>query len=96
MDEIWKDGEGHTFALPHKHHSKDLSKGVEHQLKKEVTHEDTDNDLKDVANWMDTTPDNISVEVKQEPIEKFIKQIREMYGTYNEFPEDEQRTDRIL
>ena len=94
--EIWKDEEGHTFALPHKHHAKDLSKGVEHQLKKEVTHEDTDNDLKDVANWMDTTPDNISVEVKQEPIEKFIKQIREMYGTYNEFPEDEQRTDRIL
>ena len=37
--DVYKDEEGHTFALPHKHHSKDLSKGVEHQLKKEVTHE---------------------------------------------------------
>lgn len=71
-----------------------LTNGVDEN--KEITHEDTDNDLKDVADWMNTTPDNISVEVKQEPIEKFIKQIREMYGTYNEFPKDEQRTDRIL
>ena len=36
--EIWKDGEGHTFSLPHKHHAKDLSKGVEHSLKKEIAH----------------------------------------------------------
>ena len=56
----------------------------------------TPQDLKDVAGWMDTTPDKISIEVKQEPIEKFIKQIREMYGTYDEFPEDEERTNRIL
>ena len=53
-------------------------------------------DLDDVADWMNTTPDKLSVEVKQEPIEKFIKQIREMYGTYDEFPEDEDRTNRIL
>jgi len=37
--EIWKDEEGHTFALPHKHHGKDIAKGIEHALKKEVTHE---------------------------------------------------------
>jgi len=37
--EIWKDEEGHTFALPYKHHGKDISKGVEYQLKKEITHE---------------------------------------------------------
>jgi predicted RNA binding protein YcfA (HicA-like mRNA interferase family) len=37
--DIYKDEEGHTFALPHKHHGKDLSTGVEHQLKKEITHE---------------------------------------------------------
>ena len=37
--DVYKDEEGHTFALPHKHHSKDLSKGVEHQLKKEIAHE---------------------------------------------------------
>jgi len=37
--DIYKDEEGHTFALPHKHHGKDISKGVEHELKKEITHE---------------------------------------------------------
>lgn len=53
-------------------------------------------DLEDVADWMNTTPDKLNIVVKQEPIEKFIKQIREMYGTYDEFPEDEERTNRIL
>ena len=52
--------------------------------------------MADVADWMRTTTDKLSVEIKHEPIEKFIKQIREMYGTYNEFPEDEERTNRIL
>jgi hypothetical protein len=56
----------------------------------------TKQDLKDVSEWMRTTPDKLSVSIKQEPIEKFIKQIREMYGTYNEFPEEEKRTNRIL
>jgi|SaaInlStandDraft_2_1057019.scaffolds.fasta_scaffold00719_5 hypothetical protein len=37
--EVWKDEEGHSFALPHKHHGKDLSKGIMHALNKEVTHE---------------------------------------------------------
>lgn len=58
--------------------------------------EHSQQDLDDVADWMNTTPDKLSVQVKQEPIEKFIKQIREMYGTYDEFPEDEERTNRIL
>lgn len=40
--EIWKDEEGHTFTLPHKHHAKDISKGVEHALKKEITHENAE------------------------------------------------------
>jgi pyrimidine deaminase RibD-like protein/GNAT superfamily N-acetyltransferase len=53
-------------------------------------------DLNDVAKWMATTPDKIKIVVKQEPIAKFIRQIREMYGTYDEFPEDEERTNRIL
>ncbi len=56
----------------------------------------TQQDLKDVADWMNTTSDKLDVVVKQEPIEKFIKQIREMYGTYDEFPKDEKRTNRIL
>lgn len=53
-------------------------------------------DLKDVAQWMRTTPDKLNIVVKQEPIEKFINQIREMYGTYDEYPKDEERTNRIL
>lgn len=53
-------------------------------------------DLKDVAEWMNTTPDKLNIVVKQEPIEKFSKQIREMYGTYDEFPKDGARTNRIL
>ena len=56
----------------------------------------TQDDLSSVADWMDTTVDNLVVNVKQEPIDKFITQIREMYGTYGEFPKDEQRTNRIL
>ena len=56
----------------------------------------TQQDLKDVSEWMRTTPDKLKIVTKQEPIEKFIKQIREMYGTYDEFPEDEERTNRIL
>jgi len=33
--EVYKnDSTGETFALPHKHHTKDLSKGVEHDLRK--------------------------------------------------------------
>lgn len=56
----------------------------------------TQQDLKDVAHWMSTTPGKLQITIKQEPIEKFIKQIREMYGTYDEFPEDEERTERIL
>ena len=61
-----------------------------------VNEDTTSQDVKDVADWMRTDPDKLSIVVKQEPIEKFIKQIREMYGTYDEFPEDEQRTNRIL
>lgn len=37
--DIYKDEEGHTFALPHKHHGKDISKGIEYALRKEITHE---------------------------------------------------------
>lgn len=64
----------------------DVTEGLEHSSQ----------DLKDVAQWMHTTPDKLKIIVKQEPIEKFIKQIREMYGTYDEFPEDRERTESIL
>ena len=41
--EVYKnDDTGETFALPHKHHTKDLSKGVEHDLKKVVAEGEDD------------------------------------------------------
>jgi len=63
-----------------------VAEGVEHNV----------DDLSDVADWMQTTPDKLKIVVKEEPIEKFIKQIREMYGTYGENPKDEVRTNIIL
>ena len=58
--------------------------------------ESLDNDLNDVADWMNTTPDRLNIDIVQEPIEKFIKQIREMYDSYDEFPEDAKRTNNIV
>ena len=75
-------------------HFWDKNRGENEYVWEEKLHQDSD--LKDVAVWMETTPDKLSIDLKQEPIEKFIKQIREMYSTYNEFPEDEERTNRIL
>lgn len=53
-------------------------------------------DLVDVAEWLNTTPDNVKIEVKQEPISKFVNQIKEMYSTFDEFPVDKARTDKIV
>ena len=58
--------------------------------------ESLDNDLNDVADWMDTTPDKLNIDMVQEPIEKFVQQIREMYDSYDEFPEEAERTNRII
>lgn len=63
---------------------------------KEDTSIVNDQDLKDVGEWLDTSVDNIKVELKREPISKFEKQIKEMYSTYDEFPKDEKRTNKIL
>ncbi len=56
----------------------------------------TSSDCQDVAEWLHTTPDNLSIEIVQEPIEKFITQIKEMYHTYDEFPKDAKRTRKII
>ena len=56
----------------------------------------TQQDLKDVSEWLGTSADNVKVELKKEPISKFEKQIKEMHGTYDEFPKDERRTNKIL
>ena len=56
----------------------------------------TQQDLKEVGEWLGTSADNVKVELKKEPISKFEKQIKEMYGTYDEFPKDAKRTNKIL
>ena len=56
----------------------------------------TVNDIKDVAEWLDTTPNNLTIEIIEEPIQKFINQITEMYQTYDEFPKDAKRTRNII
>ena len=56
----------------------------------------TQQDLKEVGEWLGTSADNVKIELKKEPISKFEKQIKEMYGTYDEFPKDAKRTNKIL
>ena len=56
----------------------------------------TREDLASVAQWLRAEPDQIEVHIKQEPIDKFLGQIKEMYGTFGEFPKDERRTNKIL
>lgn len=54
-------------------------------------------DLKDVSEWLGV--DNlaqINTRMKTVPIGVFIKQIEEMEGTFLEFPEDEDRVNKIL
>lgn len=53
-------------------------------------------DLHDVADWLSTTADKVHIDIRQEPIQKFEKQIKEMYSTFDEFSEDEKRTNRIV
>ena len=56
----------------------------------------TREDLASVAQWLRAEPDQIEVHIKHEPIDKFLGQIKEMYGTFSEFPKDERRTNKIL
>lgn len=56
----------------------------------------TQRDLIDVAEWLNASPGNIAVDIKQEPVEKFLPQIKEMYSTFDEFPKDAHRTNKIV
>lgn len=56
----------------------------------------TREDLASVAQWLRAEPDQIEVHIKHEPIDKFLGQIKEMHGTFGEFPKDERRTNKIL
>ena len=56
----------------------------------------TKQDINDVAEWLGTTPDRVEMRIVEEPIEKFLPQIKEMYSTYEEYPQDAERTNKIL
>ena len=60
--------------------------GFEHQL----------GDIEAAADWIGKPIDKLRVEVINEPIDMFIKQIKEMYKTYEKFPQDARRTQVIL
>ncbi len=55
-----------------------------------------DGDIKSVGEWLDCDPSEIDFNYKLEPITKFKKSIDEMQGTYDEFPKDKRRTDKIV
>lgn len=52
-------------------------------------------DLHSVAEWMGRSLDNLVFQYQLVPISIFAKQAEEMFGTYDEFPKDKQRTDKI-
>lgn len=53
-------------------------------------------DLIDVSEWLDADVEDLVLDVRWEPIEKFLEEIKSMHATYEEFPEDAERTKRIL
>lgn len=53
-------------------------------------------DLKDVAQWLRTTVDDLDIEYRKEAINLYLKDAKEMFESYNEFPQDKKRTDKII
>lgn len=53
-------------------------------------------DLKDVSEWLRCKPQELQLRLTRLPSEKFYQMVQEMLGTYEEFPEDEARTRKIL
>ena len=53
-------------------------------------------DLESAADWIGKSMKSLRVEVVDEPIKIFMPQIKEMYNTYDEYPQDSKRTNIIL
>ena len=53
-------------------------------------------DKKSVSEWINVPVGEIKIEMVAEPISKFKTQIIEMYNTYDEFPQDAKRTNKIV
>jgi hypothetical protein len=54
------------------------------------------NDLIDIGLWMKTPPENLKYKLKMESIEKFKYTAEGMLETYQTFPQDAKRTNRIV
>jgi hypothetical protein len=61
-----------------------------------VKSDPTADDIRDVAEWFHTTPDNLKIEITKEPITRFTEQIKNMYSSYGKFPKDAERTKKIM
>lgn len=55
-----------------------------------------ESDLKDVADWLNTTTDNLTINYQKESMILYEKDAKEMYDSYEEFPQDKKRTDKIV
>lgn len=55
-----------------------------------------ESDLKDVAQWLRTTVEDLDIEFKKESMDLYAKDAKEMYESYDEFPNDKKRTDKII
>jgi hypothetical protein len=53
-------------------------------------------DLKDVGEWLKLDPTTARYSLAIEPMSKFEKEARDMLATYDEFPEDDERTHKIV
>lgn len=53
------------------------------------------NDLKSISEWMNTPLDQLKFIYKLVPMSTFDKQAKDMLATYDEFPKDRNRTDKI-
>lgn len=53
-------------------------------------------DIRDIGDWLGKDPTQIDWFWGSEPIENFASQISEMESTYDEFPKDKVRTEKIF
>lgn len=57
----------------------------------------TNNDKKDIAEWLNTTVENVDFSaIEYVSIELFKKDAMEMLDSFDEFPKDAKRTEKIL
>ena len=53
-------------------------------------------DIKDVSEWLNTSQDKLHLSLSSESISPFLPQILEMEDSFDEFPRDRKRTDKIV